>query len=216
MKLTLACLAVTAVIASASMRVQADEGPFEVRLRGLYLGPANNSDAYAPLAIPKDAIHIDHRWLPDLDFEYFVTPHWSGELVLTYPQRQTVTLEHSALGGPVAIGTFKHLPPTLTLKYGLMPEEKFRPYVGAGVNVTIIHDVELDVPQVGRLGLDHVSVGPAAQLGFDYQLSRRWFFNMDAKWLMLRSDVKLEGVKISEVHIDPYLIGVGIGYRFGT
>jgi outer membrane protein len=43
-----------------------------------------------------------------------------------------VTVEKSALGGPADIGTFKHLPPILTVKYNFNPGGKIRPYVGAG------------------------------------------------------------------------------------
>src|SRR5581483_2134425 len=130
---------------------RADDQQWEVRVRGVYLDPANHSDAYAPLAIPSNAIHINSKWLPDLDFEYYFAPHWSSELVLTYPQSQTVTVEKSALGGPAALGTFKHLPPVLTVKYGFLPEGDFRPYIGAGLNLTIISDVHLNVPTVGKL-----------------------------------------------------------------
>jgi outer membrane protein len=186
-----------------------------VRLRSVYLYPANKSDAYAPLAIPSDAIHINDKWLPDLDFEYFFAPHWSSELLLTYPQSQTVTVEHSALGGPTAIGTFKHLPPILTAKYDFIPDGVFRPYVGIGVNLTIISDVHLDVPTVGPLSLNHTSVGPAAQTGFDLKVADHWFLNADVKWAQIRSDVKFDGAKISQARIDPLLFGVGIGYRFG-
>ncbi len=192
-----------------------DTGPWEVRLRAIYLDPANKSDAFGPLAIPGDAIHINGRWLPDLDLEYFFTPHWSSELVLTYPQSQTVTVEHSALGGPTAIGTFKHLPPILTAKYNFIPHGTFQPYIGAGLNLTIISDVHLDVPTVGSLSLDKTSVGPAAQAGFDYKLADHWYLNADVKWAMIRSDVKFDGAKISEARIDPFLFGMGVGYRFG-
>ncbi|HUK01328.1 MAG TPA: OmpW family outer membrane protein [Steroidobacteraceae bacterium] len=195
--------------------VTAHAEEWAVRVRGIYLAPANNSDAYAPLQIPSDAIHVNDKWIPEVDFEYFFTPHWSSELVLTYPQTQNVTLEHSALGGPVNIGSFKHLPPTLTMKYDFMPDQAFQPYLGAGLNVTWIMDVHLQVPTVGSLALDHTSVGPAAQAGFDYRIAEHWYFNADAKWLMLRSDVKLGGVKISQARIDPVLLGVGFGYRFG-
>lgn len=149
-----------------------------------------------------------------VDFEYYYTPHWSSELVLTYPQSQTVTVEHSALGGPTKIGTFKHLPPTLTVKYGFMPYGAIRPYVGAGVNITYISDVNLAVPTVGRLDLDHWSVGPAVQGGFDWKIAEDWFFNVDVKWAMIRSDVDFEGTKITQARIDPLLVGAGIGYRF--
>lgn len=208
-----ACLAAI-MLTSAAPTVHADE--LELRLRGIYLAPVNASTAYGPLQIPENAIHVNDKWLPDFDVEYFLTPHWSAELVLTYPQKQDVRLEHSALGTPANIGSFKHLPPTLTAKYNFLPGQPFQPYVGAGLNVTSIMDVKLQVPGVGHLTLDHTSVGAAAQTGFDYEITEHWYFNADAKWIMLRSDAKFDGEKISRVRIDPVLLGVGFGYRFGV
>jgi outer membrane protein len=208
--------AVAAVFALGVSSARADDdGAWEVRLRAVRLVPSNNSDAYAPLGIPADAIHINGKWLPDLDFEHFFSAHWSSELLLTYPQAQTVTVEKSALGGPTAIGTFKHLPPTLTLKYDFCPNQAFQPYIGAGVNITLISKTTLYVPTVGRLDLDTWSVGPAAQAGFDYKLAAHWYLSADLKWAMIRSDVKFQGTKISEARIDPLLFGIGVGYRFG-
>ena len=220
-KLKPLALAIMAVLAGAGLAQAQDQGPdpmhgqaFEVRVRGLYLDMQKHSDAYPPLGIPADAIHVNSKWIPEVDLEYFFTPHWSSELVLTYPQSQTVTVERSVLGGPAVLGTFKHLPPTLMVKYDLLPEDSFQPYVGVGVNLTIISDVHLAVPTVGALQLDRTSVGPAAQAGFDYALGNNWYFNADFKWVMIRSDVKYQGVKISQVHLDPFLFGLGVGYRF--
>jgi len=199
--------ALGAAIAVSSAR--GDDDPWEVRLRGVYLDPANKSDAIPGLA-PKNAIHINDKWLPDLDFEYFFAPNWSTELVLTYPQSQYVTV------GGTRIGTFKHLPPVLTAKYDFLPGHNFQPYVGAGINITIISDVNLAVPAVGELKLNSTSVGPALQTGFDYKLQDHWFLNADVKWFKLASDVDLAGgARVSSVHIDPFLFGIGIGYRFG-
>src|SRR5450631_3513138 len=154
---------------------RADDDPWEVRLRGVYLVPTNESDAI-PGLIPPNAITINKKWLPDLDFEYFFAPHWSAELVLTYPQTQDVYVENTP------IGTFKHLPPTLTVKYDFLPGQNFQPYVGAGVNITLIHDVRLAVPGVGTLNLNSTSVGPAFQVGFDYKIRDHWYLNADIKW----------------------------------
>lgn len=40
------------------------------------------------------------------------------------------------------------------------------------------------------------------------------FLNFDVKKLQIRTDVKLAGTTLSTVKVDPWLIGVGIGYRF--
>ena len=201
----------------ASVAVRADDGPWEVRLRAVYLDPANKSDAIPSLAVPSDAIHINSKVLPDIDFEYFFTPHWSSELVLTYPQTQTVTIEKSALGGPANIGTFKHLPPVLTLKYDFLPNSDFQPYIGVGVNFTLIFDANLSVPTTPAipLSLSTNSIGVAGQAGFDYKIADHWYLNADVKYANLSSNVYAGGNKISQVQIDPWLFGVGIGYRFG-
>jgi len=78
---------------------------------------AQKSDAIPSLGVPADAIRVDNQTIPDIDFEYFLTKSFSTELVLTYPQSKTVTVQQSTLGGPVDIGTFKYLPPTLTAKW---------------------------------------------------------------------------------------------------
>jgi outer membrane protein len=211
-------LAAAALAAGAlvSTTVLADEGEWMVRLRAVDLSPANKSDAIPSLAVPADAIHINSKWLPDLDFEYFFTPNWSAELILTYPQSQTVTVEKSALGGPTDLGTFKHLPPVLTAKYNFLPQSDFRPYVGVGVNLTLISNVNLAVPTAKPipLSLDSSSVGPAVQAGFDYKFAEQWFVNVDFKYVWIQSDVKAGGAKVSTVHVDPLLSGIGIGYRF--
>src|SRR5882762_5477395 len=95
-----AAIAIAVLAAAALLPGHAradDEGPWVVRLRAVNLSPANKSDAIPALAVPENAIHINSKWLPDLDFEYFFTPNWSSELILTYPQSQTVTIESSAL-----------------------------------------------------------------------------------------------------------------------
>ena len=205
---TLSLVALTATLAIPAAR--ADDGPWEVRLRGVYLDVANKSDAIPSLSVPSDDITVNKKWLPDLDFEYFVTPNWSAELVLTYPQSQTVSL------GGTPIGTFKHLPPVLTAKYDFLPGQDFQPYVGVGVNLTIISDVNIVVPGVSRLYLNSTSVGPAAQAGFDYKIMDHWYLNADVKWVKIGSDLDLPGgTKISTVHLDPFLFGIGVGYRFG-
>jgi outer membrane protein len=204
------------VLSSGAARAD-DDGSWEIRLRAVYLDPANKSDPIAALEVPANAIHINDKVLPDLDFEYFFTPNWSTELVLTYPQSQKVTVEHSALGGPTEIGTFKHLPPVLTAKYDFLPNSDFQPYLGVGVNFTLLTDVDLNVPTVGGLDLHkRTSWGPAAQAGFDYRIAPHWYLNLDVKWAELRTHATLDGTEISELKVDPLLFGVGIGYRFGA
>ena len=202
------CLA-TLTLALGSAVARAEDGPLLVRLRGVRIAPANKSDAITALGVPADAIHVSSKTIPEVDFTYFLTPNVAAELILTYPQKHDVLLSGTKLG------SFKHLPPVLSLQYHFAPAGTIRPYLGVGVNLTLISDVKLAVPGVGALDLDGSSVGMAGQAGCDVKLGDRLFLNGDLKYVALRSDVKLAGgAKVSAVQVDPWLISIGLGYRF--
>lgn len=186
-----------------SAPLQAQAGPWLVRLRAVSLQPADKSDAATGL--PADAIHVSSKTIPEVDISYFFTQNFATELVLTVPQEHDVTLSGTK------IGTFKELPPTLMAQWHFLPGQTVNPYVGLGVNLTLISDVKL---ANGALDLDRSSVGPAAQAGVDIQVAPQWFVNVDVKYAQIRSDVKAGGVKVTTVKVDPMLYGVGIGYRF--
>lgn len=206
----LAVLAVVTLGCATVTTALAEEGRYMVRVRAVNLDPANDSDAIPALGVPSDAIHVEDKVIPEIDFTYFLTRNIAAELVLTYPQKHDVTLAGTK------IGSFKHLPPTLTLQYHFQPDAQFRPYVGAGVNYTRLSSVNLAVPGVGELDLENDSIGGALQAGFDVKLNQNWFFNVDIKKVWIRSDVTLKatGTKVSAVNVDPVLIGIGLGYRF--
>lgn len=197
--------------------VGAAEGNWLVRARAVYLDPANKSEAGSgaldPTLLPGDAIRVNSKTIPEVDVSYFFTRNLAAELILTYPQKQKVSIA----SGPLqeSIGSFKHLPPTLTLQYHFLPEGRFRPYVGAGINYTRLSSVKLRSNVAGAdLGLERDSLGAALQAGFDYKLGQNLYLNFDVKKVYIEADVKLDGAKVSKVQVDPLLVGVGLGWRF--
>lgn len=195
---------------AASTAAQADEGSWLVRARAVRLHMADQSEAIPSLGVPSDAIQANDKTIPEIDITYFFTKNIAAELILTVPQKQDVTLSGAK------IGTFKHLPPTLTAQYHFLPDGQFRPYVGAGINYTRISSVALNVPGVGDLDLESSSIGGAIQVGMDVKVADNLFVNVDVKKVWISSDVMLKstGAKVSSVTLDPIAIGVGIGYRF--
>jgi outer membrane protein len=188
----------------------ADDGPLVVRARVARIVPADKSDAIPGLGVPKDAIDISDKTIPEIDFSYFFTKNIAAELILTVPQKHTVKLNGTE------IGSFKHLPPTLTAQWHFLPGQVFDPYVGAGINVTFISDVKLNVPGVAVLDLDHTSIGGALQVGGDFNIDKKWSINLDVKYVQIRSDVKIKSSEtaITKVKLDPFIYGIGVGYRF--
>ncbi len=210
---SLALLALVAVAAVAS----AADAKWMVRLRAVDLLMSNVSDAGSgalnATLLPEDAVSVNDKVIPDVNVSYFFTPNVSAELVLTYPQEQTVTVENGPL--KEEIGTFKHLPPTLLLQYRFLPTGKVQPYIGAGVNLTLISNVSLhSTPGAADLDLSSSSVGPAGQIGADFPIQKNWYANIDVKKVFIHSDVEIGGSKVSHVSLDPWLIGAGVGIRF--
>lgn len=182
----------------------AQESPWLVRVRAVHIDPADKSDPVGGTGA-SDRLHVSSKWIPEVDISYFLTPNWAAELVLTYPQKHDVMLDGQR------IGSFKHLPPTLLAQYHFLPGAQFDPYVGAGINYTLISKVDI-LNGAGRL--EHDSIGAALQAGVDFRIDAKWSVNLDVKKVQIRSDVDINGVRASRVKIDPVLLGVGVGYRF--
>ena len=200
-------IAAAAVLATLTLNIgaaTAQESPWQVRARAVYLDPADKSAPVAGVGA-SDRITVSDKTIPEVDISYFFTPNWAAELVLTYPQKHDVYLD----GGK--IGTFKHLPPSLLLQYHFTNSTPLKPYLGAGINYTRISSVNL---LGGSADLENDSFGLAVQAGVDYQLDKNWSLNFDVKKVQIRSDVFIGGAKASRVKVDPVLVGVGVGYRF--
>ncbi|MBP9714853.1 MAG: OmpW family protein [Sterolibacterium sp.] len=192
----------------------AEGGSMMVRVRAVTLDMSNRSEAIPALAVPGDAIQVSNKLIPEVDFTYFFTRNLAAELILTYPQKHDVNVTGSAVGSFRA-GSFKHLPPTLTLQYHFLPEGQYRPYVGAGVNYTKISAVSLAVPGVTPLQLENDSWGGALQAGIDVKLTDTMYLNFDIKKIYIRSDLMNgAGAKVSHLKLDPLAIGIGLGWRF--
>lgn len=180
-------------------QVAAQESSWLVRARAVNLAMTNeNSTAVAGLGV-KD------KTIPEVDVSYFFNKNVAAELILTVPQQMKVVAATSD------VGTFKALPPTLTLQYHFTDFTGYKPYVGAGVNFTKITGVNL-----GTYGLDHHSYGFALQAGVDVPLTKQVSLNFDVKKVQIQSDVYVAatGAKAGTLKLDPTLIGVGVGYRF--
>jgi outer membrane protein len=198
-RIALAILATTAAFLSPVAMAQ-QAGDVVVRARVVSLDPANED------SIAITDISINKKTIPEVDFSYYFSPSVSAELVLTVPQKHDVS--STAHGGK--IGTLKHLPPTLTAQYHFNALGPVRPYVGAGVNLTLFSSVNLPA----GFDIQKHSVGMAYQLGADVPLGGAWSLNVDYKKVQIRTDLSSNGTNLGTIKVDPSLFGVGVGYKF--
>ena len=190
---------VAAAALGASVSAQAAGGDWLLRVHGMNLAFDNGQNSL-PVRV-----EADDRVIPEFDFSYFITDNFAMELVLTYPQ--TVDI---AVGGAHA-GSVKALPPTLLAQYHFTTMGAFKPYLGAGLNLTLFSS--RDNILAGAAKVDSSSVGLAVQAGFDYSLNEKWSLNADLKYIQMNTGVTVTGSKIGTLDLNPTAISLGFGYK---
>ncbi len=150
---------------------------------------------------------VDNTVTPEIDVTYFFTKNVAAELI-------AATGEHTVEAGGSDLGDTWILPPTLTLQYHFMPDEKFSPYIGAGVNYSYFYSEDPAAPNTD-LEVDG-GFGAAVQAGFDYWINDHWGVNVDVKYVDLEVDVHVNNSALNarDVDLNPWIVGAGVSYRF--
>lgn len=198
MRIVVMGLLIAATVGTTAASAQGAH-PWLIRARGIAIVPDASSSP--------SGLDVDADGTVELDITRFLTRNIALELVLASAGHE-VTVQDE--GEEVSLGSVNVLPPTLVLQYHLLPEGKFRPYIGAGGNLTFFYTKTGDLD---GLDLDE-SFSWAVQAGFDIPISNRAVFNVDAKYIDMNTTVKSGGTKLFDLDINPIVIGVGIGYRF--
>lgn len=188
---------------------------WQVRVRGVGVVTPDQS---AKIGVIGGDVQISDTFIPELDFTYFFTEHFAAELILGTAKHDVKAI--NTVAGDIDLGSAWLLPPTLTAQYHFYVSDKkiVKPYVGAGVNYTLFYNVKSGA--VANVDYDN-ALGYAAQVGIDLNLTDKFFINVDAKRLFLKTDVTVDATNLvaglvvpAEVTIDPWLFGIGVGMRF--
>ena len=201
--------------ASFPVFAQQAEGNWLIRGRAVYLDFDNGQSSALKRNVGAK-VEADSRWIPEVDISYIFTRNIAAELVLTYPQKIDIKAKIPGVANG-RVGTIKALPPSLLVQYHFTDLGAFKPYVGAGLNYTVFSKRSNNSVAGGHhnVSVSKNSVGFVGQIGFDYAFNKNWSLNVDAKYVQMDTDVKLKGFgKIGSIDLNPWLFGIGIGYRF--
>ena len=171
-------------------------------------------------------IDVNSNTRPIANLTWMATDNVGVELLAAWPFEHNITGD-GVLDGAGKLGETKHLPPTLSLQYHFLPNETFRPYAGIGLNYTIFFDESTTDTLDGALGGPSSmnikdSFGVALQLGADFDLTDTLFLNLDARWIQIEADARInttaeDGSQVQsriKADIDPWVISTAIGFRF--
>lgn len=154
------------------------------------------------------ALDVDNDVRPTITAEYFLTDNLGIEVLAALPFEHDINIK-----GVGKVGSSKHLPPVVSLQYHF-GTGKVRPFVGAGVNYTKFFEEETTgILEGSKLELDS-SWGVAGHVGVDFAVSDRSSIRVDARWIDIESDVKVDGAKLGTANIDPMVYGAAWVVRF--
>ena len=193
----LSCVSVPALAQSA--------GEWTVGIGAHMVNPASDNGTVAGTLKP--GVGNDTR--PTVTLEYFVRNGLGIEVIAATPFQH-----HIKIDGLGMVGETKHLPPTLSLQYHFNSAGSVSPFVGAGVNYTVFFQEKTSGALAGaKLELDS-SLGAAVHAGIDFKLGERSALRVDARWIDIDTDAKLDGQDIGTVEIDPLVYGAAYVIRF--
>lgn len=140
---------------------------------------------------------------------YLFSKHWGLELFGAFPPAH----ELRTAGGDRA-GRFDMRPASATIQYHITDASGvFRAYAGAGIAYANIGGERTKGALAGStLEIDDAS-GVALTLGLDMDLGSKWFVNIDARWLDIDADLRIDSVYRGQLAIDPLLFGLSVGRR---
>ena len=168
------------------------------------------ASSVAPKSSNHEVVNVDSATSFTFNFAYMMTSNLSVELLAAYPFEHDINL--NADGSKV--GSTKHLPPTLSVQYHFVPGNKFKPYIGAGINYTNFFSEKTTGALEGLdLSLDD-SWGLAGEIGADIMLGETWLLNLSVRYIDIDTRAKLNGQSIGTVSIDPWVYSVNAGVRF--
>lgn len=145
-----------------------------------------------------------------LTFGYHINPNVAIEVLAATPFSHDVSLNGAEAG------SFKHLPPTVSLQYYFNADGTVSPFIGAGLNYTwtFSEDTKAGGPISGAdLSIGN-SFGFAGQLGLRFAASKDWDVVVDARYIDISADVSVNGTKVGEASVDPMVYSIMVGKRF--
>lgn len=162
-------------------------------------------------ALGKLDVDVDSDVRPTITGEYFVADNVGIELLAALPFHHDIDLK--AADGSVVKAKTQHLPPTLSLQYHFdNVHANVKPFIGVGANYTTFFKEEV---YLGDSDLDiDDSWGVAGHVGVDFKINATDAVRIDARYIDLEPDVKLDGVDIGTAEINPWVYGISYVKRF--
>ncbi|WP_407067641.1 OmpW/AlkL family protein [Marilutibacter alkalisoli] len=203
----LVCSAIGLILGTAALPALAQSaGEWTLGVGAHVVDPKSDNGSLIGGSVP---IRVDSDVKPTITFEYFLRDGLGLEVLAAWPFEHDIEIP-----GVGKAGSTRHLPPTVSLQYHFNHRGTVSPFVGAGINYTTFFSEKTRGPLAGsKLSLDD-SWGLAAHVGIDFTVGERSAIRIDARWIDIDTDVKIDGAKVGTANIDPVVYGAAYVKRF--
>ena len=168
--------------------------------------------------VPLDAGASDNKTLL-FDISRRFGDKWKGRFFGGVPPQATLKVSKSAAGLPpvgTKLGKISYAPAVASVTYDLPTLGKIQPYIGGGVNYTIVYnekDAALKKLQVSN------GVAPVVQIGADMKVGKGWTIGLDIKKIFLdvngTGDFGVGGPPVKvDLQVDPLVVFLSVGKSF--
>lgn len=215
--ITLGRVLACGLLAAGAAQAQTSASPWTVRLGAAHVGFSVTADvSVAGNPVPGGDATASSNTTLGLEVARQLTPRTSARLLVGVPP--TTTLSGSgALASAGELGKVTYAPAVLSLTYQLTEGGSVRPYVGAGLNYTMVFKsrdafmAQLDVKN---------AFAAVAQAGVEFDLTADTTLAIDARKIFLKT--KADGVlpafgnapAHADVRLNPLVLFASVGWRF--
>lgn len=202
------------VVALMGLSSSVFAGGWQVKIGASVLAPSEDHNTLVDGVVTNAKADHAFSFTPSVEY-FFGDTNISSELLLATPFKHDVTA-NVAGGASEKIASFKHLPPTLTLKYNFKNSTGFTPYIGVGATAVIAWDEETKGSLAGTKLKAENAYGVAGQIGFNFQPAdaKNWGVFADVRYADVGSELKWNGQKIGTLEVNPWVYSIGYSYKF--
>ncbi len=210
--LSACALCIATVSASA-----ADVSPWTLRLGPAHVGFSPQADVRVngQLVPGGDAAASSSTTL-GFELSYDIDERLTARFLAGIPPRTTLT-GRGSLASAGQLGKVTYAPAVASLTYKLLADGPVRPYVGAGINYTIV--TKNSDGFISHLDT-HSAWGSVLQAGLEMPVDANWSVSLDARKIFLKTKASgslpaMGGAQArADVKLDPLVIFLSVGRRF--
>lgn len=198
-------------------------GSFTARIGATHISPQVSSGNLSTPSFPNTKVDVGSGTALTGGITYMLTDNWAVDVPLGLPFKHNFYGD-GAIGGTGKLGQTKVIPATVFAQYRFgEANATIRPYLGLGVTYSkffkerttaTLNALTGGTPANPTTASIDDKWGLTPQVGVVWNVNERWFVDASFYKSFLKTTTHLSSGQSIDIRLNPYVVAVGIGYRF--